>query len=89
MNSSQVRVQWDPDHHPSGQAISRRAIQLGLKGVTAEKYAKEWIVDVEDVTEFVHQQKRELDANGIENLVVPKEEIYTLNKPELAQRLGL
>ncbi len=32
---SDVRLQWDPDHDPSGNAIPRRAIQLGSK-------AKSW-----------------------------------------------
>lgn len=89
MARSEVRIQWDPDHNPSGHAIERRAIQLGLKGATAEKYAKEWIIDIEDITEFVHQQKKELDANGSASLVVPKEEIYALQQLELAQRIGL
>ncbi len=29
---SSVRLQWDPDHHPSGPKLERRAIQLGLRG---------------------------------------------------------
>jgi len=28
---SKVRLQWDPDHAPSGAPERRRAIQLGLK----------------------------------------------------------
>jgi hypothetical protein len=30
--SSQVRLQWDPDHDPYGTRQERRAIQLGLRG---------------------------------------------------------
>lgn len=26
-----VRLQWDPDHDPSGAPVKRRAIQLGLR----------------------------------------------------------
>src|SRR4051794_28063887 len=29
---SDVRLQWDPDHGPSGNPVERRAIQLGLRG---------------------------------------------------------
>ncbi len=29
---SDVRMQWDPDHDPSGKPVDRRAIQLGLRG---------------------------------------------------------
>src|SRR5882724_8185185 len=28
---SDVRLQWDPDHHPKGAKLERRAIQLGLR----------------------------------------------------------
>ncbi len=30
--SSEVRLQWDPDHGPSGAPVERRAVQLGLRG---------------------------------------------------------
>jgi len=30
--TSSVRLQWDPDHDPSGERVKRRAIQLGLRG---------------------------------------------------------
>ena len=26
-----VRLQWDPDHTPTGEKVERRAIQLGLR----------------------------------------------------------
>jgi hypothetical protein len=50
---SSVRLQWDPDHDPSGAKLERRAIQLGLRGPTLERYANEWIVEIEDLAEFV------------------------------------
>ncbi len=28
---SHVRLQWDPDHTPSGTSVQRRAVQLGLR----------------------------------------------------------
>ena len=28
---AEVRLQWDPDHTPSGESTLRRAIQLGLR----------------------------------------------------------
>ncbi len=34
---SDVRLQWDPDHDPTGRPIERRAIQLGLRGRTLER----------------------------------------------------
>lgn len=46
---SSVRLQWDPDHHPSGAKIERRAIQLGLRGEVLAQYARDWIVNIEDI----------------------------------------
>jgi len=30
-DKSDVRLQWDPDHLPTGESHKRRAIQLGLR----------------------------------------------------------
>jgi hypothetical protein len=38
---SSVRLQWDPDHDPSGAKAERRAIQLGLRGDALARYARE------------------------------------------------
>jgi len=89
MSQSQIRLQWDPDHDPSGHAIQRRVIQLGIKGATAEKYAKDWILDIEDITEFVHQQRIRLNTDGKESLIVPKEEVYTVQDQALIKTLFL
>ena len=32
VGQSTVRLQWDPDHDPSGGRVERRAIQLGMRG---------------------------------------------------------
>jgi hypothetical protein len=43
VKTSDVRLQWDPDHNPSGGKLERRAIQLGVQGQVALKYSREWI----------------------------------------------
>src|SRR5262249_11790625 len=49
---SDVRLQWDPDHHPSGAPVDRRAIQLGLRRDVLARYAKEWLLDIQDISAF-------------------------------------
>jgi hypothetical protein len=39
--TSDVRLQWDPDHGPHGNPLSRRAVQLGLRGATLRAFATE------------------------------------------------
>lgn len=53
VGKSSVRLQWDPDHHPAGARLERRAIQLGLRGELLARYSREWIVGIEDISEFV------------------------------------
>lgn len=85
---SDVRLQWDPDHDPSGRKVERRAIQLGLRGEVLARYAEDWLLGIEDISDFVREQS----ANTVvpyERLVTPKEDIYPVANPEVARRLGL
>ena len=75
---SDVRLQFDPDHNPSGAPVERRAIQLGLRGEVLAKYAREWLLGIEDVSEFVREQ-REHARSPYDRLVTPREEVYPVN----------
>lgn len=86
---SEVRLQWDPDHDPLGRSVRRRAIQLGLRGQTLAKYAREWIVSIEDITEFVHEQHQYVQSTELERLVTPREMVYPVNNLNLQNRLGI
>jgi hypothetical protein len=85
---SDVRLQWDPDHDPSGRPVERRAIQLGLRGDVAARYAREWLLGVEDISEFVSEQQANLAA-PYERLVTPREDEYSVAESEVARRLGM
>lgn len=86
---SEVRLQWDPDHDPLGCSVRRRAIQLGLRGQTLAKYAREWIVSIEDITGFVHEQHQYVQSTELERLVTPQEMVYPVNDLNLQKRLGI
>ncbi|GHO92766.1 hypothetical protein KSF_028140 [Reticulibacter mediterranei] len=73
---SDVRLQWDPDHHPSGARLERRAIQLSLRGETLARYAREWILEIEDITDFVREQYEAVRAEAYERLITPQERVY-------------
>jgi hypothetical protein len=85
---SDVRLQWDPDHGPAGDPVERRAIQLGLRSDVLARYAKEWLLDIEDISEFVAEQRANAAA-PFEQLVTPKEDVYPVDDPEVASRLGV
>ncbi|MCY0995389.1 DUF4291 domain-containing protein [Nannocystis sp. ILAH1] len=86
---SDVRLQWDPDHGPSGDKQERRAIQLGLRGTAIASYAGEWIVEIDDISAFVAEQRRVWFEGDREALVTPREEVYPVADPAVAAKLGI
>lgn len=87
VNRSDVRLQWDPDHSPTGGKLARKAIQLGLRGDALAAYAREWIISIEDISEFVCEQRHNL--GDFNKLVVPSETIYPVVHPDTISRLQL
>lgn len=88
VSTSDVRLQWDPDHNPSGAPLERRALQLGLRGETLRRYAGEWLLGVDDVSGFVAEQ-RERQARGWAGLETPREDVYPVADPAVASALGV
>lgn len=75
---SDVRLQWDPDHGPSGAPVERRAVQLGLRGAALRSYARDWVVRIEDVSAFCREQHARWREGGDGALVLPREDVYPL-----------
>jgi hypothetical protein len=72
LGQSTVRLQWDPDHDPSGKPLTRRAIQLGIRGATLDQYCTKWIIAIDDITGFVAEQRSRKEHD----LIVPTEHVY-------------
>jgi len=72
--TSEVRLQWDPDHGPNGASLERRAVQLGLRGETLRRYGNEEALDIEDISEFVAEQRQHL--KDLDKLETPIESVY-------------
>jgi len=87
--NSDVRLQWDPDHNPTGEKLTRKAIQLGLRGEIFHKLNDEWIMEIKDITEFVTEQ-RENAKGDFSNLQVPFERVVSFEKyPKIIKGIGL
>ncbi|GHO47910.1 DUF4291 domain-containing protein [Ktedonospora formicarum] len=84
-----TRLQWDPDHDPKGQKVERRAIQLGMRGPTLARYAREWLLDIEDISDFVREQYEHVLSGDYDRLLTPREMVYPVADPQVAARLGL
>lgn len=90
--SDEVRLQWDPDHFPNGNKVDgRRAIQLGLRGNMVQRFSREFIIDIEDITDFVLDNKRVLDEqnDSSSEFMIPRELVYTIEDEILIKRINL
>ena len=74
--SSDVRLQWDPDHDPEGNPVARRAVQLGLRGDVLRAYATTEILDVLDMTPLVVSQRAHSARDRWPLLRTPEERVY-------------
>lgn len=55
VDSKPVRVQWDPERDWKLESLQGvRAIQIGFSGEAVERYVRDWIVRIEDVTPMAH-----------------------------------
>ena len=89
VQSSDVRLQWDPDHSPDGAKLERRAIQLGLRGSVLERYSREWIIEINDISGFVREQRANATSDCYSQLIVPSERIYPVRDQGVVGHLRL
>ncbi len=49
LNTSNVRIQWDPDHNIKGEKLKRRAVQIGIKNEALKKFNSKFIKSIQDI----------------------------------------
>jgi hypothetical protein len=76
VESSEVRLQWDPDRDPSGAPLQRRALQLGLRGSALARFAGPELLEVVDVSPLVAAQRMNATGSTSSELETPQEEVY-------------
>ncbi|MFZ4931686.1 DUF4291 domain-containing protein [Chryseobacterium sp. Mn2064] len=89
IQESSVRLQWDPDHDPFGNKIERRAIQIGLRGEFTKRFAKEDILLIEDISDFVKEQHQFVLNDDLDNLWIPEEHPLLFDDEDLNKKLRL
>jgi len=89
VQSSAIRLQWDPDHDPYGAKLERRAIQIGIRGKEVEQYAKEDILKIEDITPYVKEQYKYVLHKELEHLMLPEEHPLLFEDEDLNKQLRL
>jgi hypothetical protein len=81
-----VRVQWDPDRQPGGSELGRRAIQVGLMGEALRAFATEAIVEVQDITPLVVEQRARLATP--DEVLVPVQRVMALRDERARRGVG-
>jgi len=89
LENTEVRLQWDPDHDPFGNKQERKAIQLGLKGKILKQFCTEWILKIEDITDFVKTEYEKVKANSVSELTIPYEEILEIKDEKIKLRIHI
>jgi hypothetical protein len=89
VKSSNVRLQWDPDHDPYGAKLERRAIQIGIRNQFIRSYAKDDILEIEDISEFVAEQYEFVKAKQLDKLQIPAERPFLPEGEEVQRKLNL
>jgi len=89
LNTTPVRIQWDPERGLKHEPLSHRSIQVGLSREAIRRYARDWTTNIEDQT----SRFREIETlartgqSAAAKQLLPNETPYTLT-PELASTIG-
>jgi hypothetical protein len=89
LETTEVRLQWDPDYDPHGNKQQRKAIQIGMKGSILKQFCTEWLVEVEDITGFVSKEYEKVQNGNLNNLDIPEETVIELDNKDIEQRIGI
>ncbi|MFD7900891.1 DUF4291 domain-containing protein [Kitasatospora sp. NPDC059747] len=90
LKTAPARVQWDPERDLHLRALPHRALQLGLSGEAAHRYADEWIVGITDVTALAHEVHGLVRAGDLTaaHALLPEEPPYPVDDGLLAHLRG-
>jgi hypothetical protein len=82
LQDSPVKIQWDPEKDIQLNNLSYRSIQVGLTGIAVEKYVKDWIISIEDITPACKEIYRKVQTGDIKaaKSLLPDEKLYPLSE---------
>lgn len=89
VKESSVRLQWDPDHDPFGNKLERRAIQIGLRGDFIKSFAKDDLILIEDISDFVKEHYQFVLNDDLDNLIIPAEKPLLFEDKNLNKKLKI
>ncbi len=89
VKESSVRLHWDPDHDPFGNKLERRAIQIGLRNEFIHSFAKEDVLLIENISDFVKDQYHFVLNDDLDQLLIPEEKPLLFEEESLNKKLKI
>ncbi|MBR4319309.1 MAG: DUF4291 domain-containing protein, partial [Oscillospiraceae bacterium] len=76
IQTSDIRVQFDPERDIYGNPLEYRSIQIGIRGETLKKFVTDWIVNIQDITSYATELRIKKEAGEEITSLLPKEKLY-------------
>ena len=76
IKQSEIRCQWDPERDLLGNPLEYRSIQLGLRGQAVHSYVHDWIIKLEDITDYVKELNAKKNSGADIRSLLPQEKVY-------------
>ena len=83
------KLHWDSDQDLFGNKLERKVIQLELQGKLLEKFGKEMIKNIIDITDFAKEQKNLLDNNQPDKMLLPRERYIYIEDFKFKRKIGI
>lgn len=71
-----IRVQWDPERDIHGNPLDYRSIQIGIRGETLLRFVRDWIVKIQDITNYVTDLRTRKESGEEIYPLLPEEHVY-------------
>lgn len=71
-----IRIQWDPERDIYGNPLDYRSVQIGIRGEILLKFVRDWIVQIQDITDYVTDLRIRKDHGEDIQSLLPEERIY-------------
>ncbi|MEE5992683.1 MAG: DUF4291 domain-containing protein [Oscillospiraceae bacterium] len=76
VQTSDIRVQFDPERDIEGNPLEYRSIQIGIRGESVRKFVSDWIVNIQDITDSVTDLRIRKENGEDITALLPVEKIY-------------
>lgn len=78
VKQSDIRCQWDPERDIYGNPLDYRSLQIGLRRNALKLYVEDWILKIEDITEYVKMLAKEKEKKADIQEKLPAEKMYQI-----------